>query len=98
MALPPKREFSAKNLTPAVFLCNPTLAEQTTKKEKRTKKKKKKLEKEKKSPLPSPTHTQMTVPNRGAIHGCSEMGHKEKCLQIKPTFFFFLFLPLFFFK
>lgn len=47
--------------------------------------------KRKKNPFPSPTHTQTTVPNRGAIQGCSETGHKEKCLQIKPTpFFFFL--------
>lgn len=47
--------------------------------------------KRKKNPFPSPTHTQTTVPNRGAIQGCSETGHKEKCFQIKPTpFFFFL--------
>lgn len=43
MALLHKKEFSAKSLTPAMFLCNPTPAEQTTKKkiEKRTRKKKK---------------------------------------------------------
>lgn len=44
--------------------------------------------KRKKNPFPSPTNTQTTVPNRGAIQDCSEMGHKEKCLQIKPTLFF----------